>query len=117
MKKVKEEILKKKLSPETRARNRKIKRNMGVVMYYFCPWWRAFYDPTKEPEEEEDPEERARQKALARKAAALAAKNPETLASRTFAAKTDPTQGGSNTFVIESHLKTGRQREHRGMSR
>ena len=35
-------------------------------------------------------EEKARQKALARKAVSLAAKNPETPASRTFAAKTDP---------------------------
>ena len=117
VKKVQEAIIKKKLSPETRARNRKIKRNMGVIMYYMCPWWRAFYDPTKEPEEAEDAEERARQKALERKAAALAAKNPETLASRTFAAKTDPTQGGSNAYVVEAHVKTGRQREVRGATR
>jgi hypothetical protein len=116
-KKVKEEMIKKKLSPETRARNRKIKRNMGVIMYYICPWWRSFYDPTKEPEEDEDQEERERQKALARKAASLAAKNPETPASRAFEEKTNPTKGGSKVYVLQSHAKTGRQREHRAAGR
>ena len=57
VRKAAEEVLKKKLSPETRARNRKIKRNMGVFMYYLAPCFRAYYDPTKEPDEEEDVEE------------------------------------------------------------
>ena len=45
--KIAEDIIKKKLSPETRARNRKIKRNMGVFMYYLAPCFRHYYDPTK----------------------------------------------------------------------
>ena len=116
-KKVAEEVLKKKLSPETRARNRKIKRNMGVVMYHVAPCFRAYYDPTKEPDEDEDVEEKARQKALARKAVSLAAKNPETPASRIFAEKTDPMKGGSELYVLNTHVKTGRQRESRALGR
>ena len=117
VRKAAEEVLKKKLSPETRARNRKIKRNMGVFMYYLAPCFRAYYDPTKEPDEEEDVEEKARQKALARKAVSLAAKNPDTPASRAFAAKTDPMQGGSELYVLNAHVKTGRQRESRALGR
>jgi hypothetical protein len=116
--KKKEEIARKKQSAETRAKLRKIKRNMGFMMYYMCPCFRTYYDPTKE---EEDPEEadaeRARQRAIARKKAAMAAKNPETPASAAFASKADPTRGGTEEYVVKKVFKTQRQREARAVSR
>ena len=60
------------------------KHTLSVPLYLPCQCC------SQEPEEPDDEEEKARQKALNRKAAALAAKNPETPASRTFADKTDP---------------------------
>jgi hypothetical protein len=62
-------------------KNKKIKKNMGLVKYYLCPWWRVFYDPSATAYDKmtaEQKKEADRQMKIARRQAELRMKNPET---------------------------------------
>ena len=102
---------KKRNSSESKATQRKIKRQMGIIMYLLCPCWRSFYDPTLP----DDPERQAREKAekeareKAQKKLALDSKNPETTAWQNYEKRATQV----NDYVINKHVKTERFRESR----
>jgi hypothetical protein len=117
MKRVEEEKLKKKLAKKAdklkNARQRRIKRKMGIVRYYLCFCLRYRYDDSVEELTEEEKAERDRKIALARRMAELAVKNPVTAPWRKFEKKIDPVKGQGEKYVIEKHDKTERPREER----
>ena len=108
------------LERERAQKAKKIKRAMGLLMYYGCPCLRFLYDPTRQEEEGDAAlkAERERLAAEARRKADLAAKNPETKAWHEFEKKINPEKGGDGEkYVVERHMKTERQREARAESR
>lgn len=116
-----EEAEKKKLknSTETKARNRKIKRNMGLLMYLLCPCWHHHYDPTPPIDFEgiqkaKDEEDRLLKQLV--KQQQLASKNPETAAWKKFK-KMEQMEGGTTEYIINQHIKTEKHRDARVESR
>jgi Ca2+-binding EF-hand superfamily protein len=71
----------KKNNKKTAKKNRQIRRNMGLIKYYFCPCYRALYDPANSETAHlsaEEKVEREKQIALRRRKAELDLKNPVT---------------------------------------
>jgi hypothetical protein len=104
-----------KISTETKARNRKIKRNMGLLMYLLAPCWHHHYDPTPpidfEGIQKAKDEEDRRMKQIV-KQQELASKNPETSAWKKFK-KIDLIVGGTTEHIINQHVKTEKHRDAR----
>lgn len=77
-------IAKQKAKKDTKKmakKNRQIRRNMGLIKYYFCPCYRALYDPANSETAHlsaEEKVEREKQIALRRRKAELDLKNPVT---------------------------------------
>ena len=101
----------KKNEPDRKARDRKIKGNMGMLMYYMCPMYRDYFDPTVGRDYRKIEQERlAAQKlkdALAHKTEDVT--NPETAEWHRFTKKVED----DKDYVITRHLKTEKNREIR----
>jgi colicin import membrane protein len=71
----------KKEAKKQAKKDRAIRRNMGVIKYYFCPCYRDFYDPAKSQHAHltaEEKKQREMELALKKRQAELRLKNPET---------------------------------------
>lgn len=115
-------IQKKKMKKEERkklAKDRKLKKKMGVLKYYMCPCYRKFYDTDNATDymTEEEKLERAKRIALARRMADLKAKNPETAAWKKFETKINPEVGGEPEYVEAKVEKIERKRGDRALTR
>lgn len=101
------------------VKERKVKKKMGLIMYYMCPCFRVYYDPSRGDEllTADEKAERDRRLAEARRQAELRVKNPETAQWKNFEKKIDPEVGEGETYVIERHVKTERKRNERAISR
>jgi hypothetical protein len=112
-------IERQRLARERAQKAKKIKRAMGLLMYYSCPCLRFLYDPSRQEEiiDANVKAEREKLAAEARRKADLVAKNPETKAWKEFETKVNPDKGGTAEYVVERHMKTERQREVRAESR
>jgi len=121
----KEGEIKKKLDKEKRRQTRKlnkkakvIKRKMGLLKYYMCPWFRHLYDPDFMTEEEKA--EKARLAALAKRQAELDAKNPVTHEWKKYEKKMEKiaeTYGDAEKFIEEKMTESYRARDDRLDSR
>lgn len=101
----------KKTEPDRKARDRKIKGNMGMLLYYMCPVYRDYFDPTVGRDYRKIEQERLAAQKL--KEASAHKKedvtNPETAEWNRFEKKL----GDDKDYVITKHLKTGKNREAR----
>lgn len=94
----------KKLKRIQAKKNRKIKRNMGLLRYYLCPCWRSAFDPTLSEYDkltEEEKKERDKQLAILRRQADLKVKAPETLAWDKYKKKLGVTHNKQLDVIIE----------------
>lgn len=110
--------VKRRLERKLSKKSRVIKRKMGVLKYYMCPWFRHLYDPDHVTEEERA--EKARLAALAKRQAELDAKNPVTHEWKKYEKKMEKvkeTHGDVDKFIEEKMNETQRARDDRSDNR
>ena len=110
-------LAKKKAKKEKKAdagNQKKIKKKMGLLRYYLCPFCRGMYDD-RNTDGLTDDQIRDRER-LAR-LEALASKNPVTSGWKKYEKKIKAESGGSENYAVEKQLKTERHREARAMNR
>ena len=101
---------KEKKSPENKSRQRKIRRNMGTIMYFLFPFWRAYYDPSKDDEDIEKARlKKEKDEYLAalekQKKIVSTSKNPESLAWKNYEKKND-----NHDYIAKKHVQTEKYR-------
>lgn len=104
----------KKRRKENWKKDAKIRKSMGTLRYYLCPCIRFMYDPN---DERGMTEAQRAARELERRQEELATKNPETAHWKKIEKKIDPKKGGSESYVVEKVLKTGRHRDARANRR
>ena len=109
-------LAKKKAKKEKKARSgvdKKIKKKMGLLRYYLCPFCRSMY----EDETYGLSDDQKRDKERLARLEVLAAKNPFTSGWKKYEKKIKEDKGGSTDYVVEKQLKTERHREARATGR
>jgi hypothetical protein len=112
-----EMLAKKKAKKEKKlaaGNERKIKKKMGLLRYYLCPFCRSMFDDTTNVGLTED---QIKDKMRLQRLEQLAAKNPVTSAWKKYEKKVKVESGGTEDYIVEKHLKTERHRDARAMSR
>lgn len=108
---------------KTSKKNRQIRRNMGLIKYYFCPCYRALYDPANSETAHlsaEEKVEREKQIALRRRKAELDLKNPVTAEWLKYEKKVAPDlaaletieETGIDTKVLNNNSKSLADQNH-----
>jgi len=111
-------LLAKKKAKKEKKRNagneKRIKKKMGILRYYLCPFCRSLYDDNSINGLTED---QLKDKMRLLRLEQLAAKNPFTSSWKKYEKKIKASAGGSEDYVVEKHLKTERHREARAIGR
>jgi Ca2+-binding EF-hand superfamily protein len=109
-------LAKKKAKKEKKAnagKEKKIKKKMGLLRYYLCPFCRNWYRDDDFGLTDDQKKDKERLMRLEQ----LAAKNPYTSGWKKYEKKIKTDKGGTEDYVVEKQLKTERHRDARAQGR